>query len=942
MTGAPLRHLLPAGLALLLLAIGGISFFTALEREQERISQRARDDLLSAAAHLARMTEQGFFLSPGLVEADLASIMTDPRAHTALVLNERFEILASHRHAWKGQVVTRVMPDFPVAVAREHARRRLPAFDGHPAGEKLEVLYPFELPAAPTELRSSRRGLVYLRFDLARERAQARLTAWRDRAPDLVGLVLLIATLALFLRREITHPLGRLAQAAHALGQGDLSARAAEDGPEEIARLAGSFNRMAEAVAEAQARLSASEERLAITLESIGDALIATDRDQRITLMNPVAEALTGWAEKEAQGRPITEVFVIENALTGKPQESPVDRVLAEGLVVGLANHTVLVARDGSRRHIADSAAPIRGRDGQVEGVVLVFRDVTEEYRLRRRLADSEKHFRTLADAGQALIWTSGPDKLCDYFNQVWLSFTGRTLDQELGTGWTEGVHPDDLARVLDTYERAFDARQPFAMEYRLRHHSGEYRWILDQGRPRYDSEGQFLGYVGHCLDIHEAKRQEAEITRLAYHDTLTGLPNRALLRDRLTQALATAQRTRHFGALLFVDLDQFKRINDVHGHELGDAVLKAVASRLSDHVRQGDTVARLGGDEFLILLPDLSVRAEDAATLARAVAEKIRVALEQPLMVEGHAFVTGASIGITLFPKGQESIDDLLREADIAMYRAKEDGRNAVAYFESTMQEAVNERYELERDLREAIRLGALALHAQSQVDEEGHIVGTELLARWSHPERGMIPPSRFIPVAEDSGLIVPLGEWVLTEACRLIVRLSAAGRRLNVSVNVSPRQFREPNFVQRVREILAATGADPAHLTLEVTESLVVEQASEAVVRMTELDRLGLRFSIDDFGTGYSSLVYLKRLPVAELKIDKSFVAGLPQDANDVALAQTILAMATHLNFTVVAEGVETPAQFQFLQGLGCDRFQGYLFHRPQPLEEWLTRLP
>ncbi|MEO1766503.1 bifunctional diguanylate cyclase/phosphodiesterase [Thiobacter aerophilum] len=941
MMRAPLRVVLPLGLALALLLIGGISFFGTLQREQARILEQGRADCLSAAAHLARMAEQGLGSARGLVEADLAHTVTDRRARVVLVLDDAGRVVSAHRYAWRGQPVAQALPGFPWERAREFTRQRLPVLQVHADGNRLEAFHPFELPATPTELRSSRRGLVYVEFDLAQVRAQARLLAFRDRAPDLVGLALLLVLLGLFLLRQVSQPLQRLATAAQRFGAGEHEIRVPEAGVEEIRQLAHHFNQMAEAVAQAQARLAQSEQRLAITLQSIGDALIATDAKQRIALMNPVAETLTGWSLEEARGRPIGEIFVIENALTGRPQESPVERVLAEGTVVGLANHTVLIDRNGNRCHIADSAAPIRGPEGRVEGVVLVFRDVSEEYRLRRQLADSEKHFRTLADAGQALIWTSGVDGQCDYFNRVWLEFTGRSLKQERGMGWTAGVHPDDLPRVLEIYRRAFDARQPFRTEYRLRHHSGEYRWIVNQGSPRYDSEGVFLGYVGHCLDITDSKRAEAEIERLAYHDALTGLPNRALLRDRLTQALASARRTGRAGALLFVDLDQFKRINDVYGHELGDALLQEVARRLVLHVRQEDTVARLGGDEFVILLPNLAVNVQDAAALALSVADKVRVALEQPIPIGENHYVSNASIGITLFPKNHESIDDLMREADIAMYRAKESGRNAVAYFETTMQEAVSRRYALEQALREAVNHQAFELFLQSQVDAQGRPIAAEALVRWRHPQEGLIPPASFIPVAEESGLIVPIGEWVLAEACRLIARLNAAGRSLRIAVNMSPRQFHQPNLVRKVQDILAASGADPAYLVLEITENLLVEHTSEAVARMTELATLGLRFSIDDFGTGYSSLAYLKRLPVSELKIDKSFVKDLPQDLNDVALVETILAMASHLGFEVVAEGVETAAQFEFLRHLGCERFQGYHFHRPEPLTTWLARL-
>jgi predicted signal transduction protein with EAL and GGDEF domain len=352
--------------------------------------------------------------------------------------------------------------------------------------------------------------------------------------------------------------------------------------------------------------------------------------------------------------------------------------------------------------------------------------------------------------------------------------------------------------------------------------------------------------------------------------------------------------------------------------------------------------VARLGGDEFVVLLPDLASNLDDTGSLVMAVAEKIRSALERPVMIDGQEFVTGASIGITVFPKDSESVDDLMREADTAMYRAKERGRNALAYFEPAMQEAVTERYALDRELREAVRDRSFELHLQSQVNGDGKLIGAEALVRWRHPQRGLVMPANFIPLAEESGLIVPLGEWVLRETCMLIARLDAEGRGLRIAVNVSPRQFHQADFVQRIKEILAATGADPSYLTLEITETLLVEHASESVARMTELGALGLRFSIDDFGTGYSSLSYLKRLPLSEIKIDKSFVLDIPHDPNDVALVETILSMSRHMHLEVVAEGVENEAQLAFLRQQGCERFQGYYFHRPIEVRAWIERLP
>ena len=994
---------------------------------------------------------------------ELSLAGADARVRHALLLDPSGRILAAQRKEWVGRMAGDVVPGLDMGRLEQALGNSQPEYLSVPGVDAMDVFLSHARPADQGELRGHDRGAVYLSYDLRAARAEMLHIVIMNRVPELLGILFLTFLLYRLISRHVVRHLARVEAASRRLSQGEAGVRVPESGPAELAGLAHSFNAMAEAVTNARRDLEASEERLAITLQSIGDALIATDLEGRVTLMNPVAEVLTGWPREQAMGQPVEMVFSIENAQTGAPAEIPVERVIRDGLAVGLANHTVLVSRDGTRYHIADSAAPIRHRDGALLGVVMVFRDVSGAYALRHALEESEQHFRTLANAGQALIWTAGLDKGCDYFNEIWLRFTGRSLQQELGDGWAEGVHPDDLQSCMETYIKAFDQRQPFNMTYRLRRHDGEYRWILDEGTPRFDSQGQFIGYVGHCLDVTERMDLEAEalrgraelealfhalpdlffrlssdgmtildyraqddselfhppadflgkgleelmpveivdrhrvalaelrqtglptsfeyalpmgggtrwyearlnivggsgevvalvrditqrkaseetVHRLAFFDALTGLPNRRLFMDRLVQALAAARRTHQMGAVLFVDLDQFKQVNDARGHSVGDQLLRQVADRLTHYLREEDSVARLGGDEFVILLVNLAVNQDDAAQLARSVADKVRATLESPFEIDGQSYSSGASIGITVFPKGTETVDDLLREADTAMYRAKEAGRNAVRYFEPAMQEAVANRYALERDLREAVAAGSLEMYLQTQVDRAGNPTGAEALLRWSHPGRGQVPPSSFIPVAEDSGLIVPLGEWVLREACRTIARLEAADLPMRIAVNVSPRQFRQPDFVQRVKAVLADTGADPTRLTLEVTEGLLMEHTQDPVAPMMELADMGLRFSIDDFGTGYSSLSYLKRLPIHEIKIDRSFVRDVPDDPNDAALVRTILSVAENLHLYVVAEGVETKAQADFLIGHGCEQMQGYLYGHPLPGGGWLEEI-
>ncbi|WP_342720428.1 EAL domain-containing protein [Acidovorax sp. FHTAMBA] len=510
-----------------------------------------------------------------------------------------------------------------------------------------------------------------------------------------------------------------------------------------------------------------------------------------------------------------------------------------------------------------------------------------------------------------------------------------------LGRLITEVVPPEAAAGCHAALEAAHHTGYSAGHQYRLEV-GGVAHWfelsIARKQSAQPDGEPRFIAL---SRDITERKQAEARTHQLAYFDALTGLPNRRMLLDRMEHALQSALKAAHVGAVLYIDLDNFKQINDARGHTLGDALLMQVAQRLKRQVRPGDTVARLGGDEFVVLVNNVASDMESAGRAALLVAEEIRVSLEAPYTIDTHVYSTTGSIGITLFPERGENAEDLLREADTAMYRAKDLGRNRIRFYEAAMQADVQERLALEQDLKNAHAEGQLAVFVQNQVDAAANVVGGELLMRWNHPVRGNVPPNRFIPIAEASGLILRMGDWMIQQACETLARLQASGRTLSLSVNVSERQFRQDDFVDRVRHILAHTGANPAHLILEVTESLLIENLDDTIARMTEIVNLGVRFSIDDFGTGYSSLAYLKRLPLYELKIDKSFVNDTPDDPNDTAIVQSILSVARHLKLRVVAEGVETRAQADFLINSQCDCLQGYLFGRPEPLAAWLDRL-
>lgn len=473
----------------------------------------------------------------------------------------------------------------------------------------------------------------------------------------------------------------------------------------------------------------------------------------------------------------------------------------------------------------------------------------------------------------------------------------------------------------------------------------GQHEQILPNGRwvqitERLTPEG---GMVITYHDVTDLHRASAEIEMLAFYDPLTSLPNRRLLLDRLGQAVAAVTRSGGLGAVLFFDLDHFKTLNDTQGHEVGDQLLLQVAQRLQACVRESDTVARLGGDEFVVILTDLSHDSQEAAAQARRLGEKLLFGLHQPYTLGTHLHHGSVSIGATLFGQAHQSAAELLKQADIAMYQVKGQNGNGLCFFDPQMQTLITRRAQLEGDLQLALGGEQLTLHYQPQFARDGSIVGAEALLRWQHPERGMVSPAEFIPVAEESGLIVPIGQWVLRTACQQLAawQLDAQYAKLELAVNVSARQFRQRDFVQQVIAVMQETGIRPHLLKLELTESLVLDNVDDTIAKMHQLRTKGVRFSVDDFGTGYSSLAYLSRLPLHQLKIDQSFVRNLGLHPNDDVIVQTIIGMAANLGLEVIAEGVETLEQKECLERYGCELYQGYLLGRPMPIAQLEERL-
>ena len=553
-----------------------------------------------------------------------------------------------------------------------------------------------------------------------------------------------------------------------------------------------------------------------------------------------------------------------------------------------------------------------------------------------RHLKASEDKLNTILDSVEAYIYIKDPQLRYQYANRKVCELFGQPLAQVIGK--TDA----DFFDAATAENLRLNDRQVFSNDARLEEEEtnrtadgATTQTFLSIKLPLHRPDGSAYALCGISTDITRHKQAEEAIHQLAYYDPLTQLPNRRFLMEQLQQTLAASERSHAGGALLFIDVDNFKDLNDTLGHAMGDQLLCQMASRLSTCTRAQDTLARLGGDEFVVMLQGLSPQKDEAVQQARQVAQKILAQVSAPYPLQTQTYQTSVSIGIALFSGPNVSRDELLKQADLAMYRAKSDGRNTLRFFNTDMQAQVTARMALETDLHRALAASEFMLFYQPQVDSGGHCLGVEALVRWQHPQRGLVPPAEFIPLAEASGLILPLGRWILHEACRQLVVWSHTPDRAQhtIAVNVSARQFRQADFVQQVQMVLQDTGANPQRLELELTESQLLDDVDGVITKMEALKAMGVRFSLDDFGTGYSSLSMLKRLPLDQLKIDQSFVRDVLTDAQDASIIKAILSLGNSLELAVIAEGVETQAHRDALLQLGCHKFQGYFFGRPAP---------
>ncbi len=690
----------------------------------------------------------------------------------------------------------------------------------------------------------------------------------------------------------------------------------------------------------AEMQLRESEERYRCTFEQAPIGIAHTAPDGRFLRCNARFAEIIGYPQNEIPGLSFQQItdtadMPVSLEMLERNSNSDGDRLQWEKRYL---------RKDGSKVWVKITVSAQRDGYGQILHHIALVEDINALKAAEQRLASSaesqrvsEERYRTVFQTSLDSITISRLDneKFIDA-NRAFLDVMGFERDEVIGRTsleinlWSDARDRDSLLEVLN---RTKECRN---VEIQFRRTGGEPVWgLLSASVIEIDGVQCVLTIT---RDISNAKAAEDKIHNLAFYDPLTGLPNRRLLLERLRQAVASTNRSRRMHALLFIDLDNFKTLNDTLGHQTGDKLLQETARRLSTCIRGADTVGRLGGDEFVFMLEDLSENPEDAAAQAKTVGEKILATLSEPCMLEGRECRSSASIGISVFGDRREGFNEILQHADIAMYQAKTAGRNTLRFFAPALQAAVNARAAMEEDLRLGLETGQFVLYYQPQIDRN-RLIGAEALIRWNHPQRHFLPPDEFIPLAEETGLILPLGRWVLETACLQIAEWAHNKETadLSIAVNISARQFRQPDFVEQVLGALDRTGASPSKLGLELTESMLVENIEEVIEKMTELKSHGLSFSLDDFGTGYSSLSYLRRLPLDQLKIDRSFIRDILVDQSSAAIAQTIISLSHAMGLPVIAEGVETEEQRKFLTRNGCDAFQGYLFGRPLPLEEF-----
>ncbi len=1061
----PVHLVLP--LAILLIFSGMILLYSwqTYQQHTQRIITRATHQIQEYAWQLASHIKYALHNQDQVeIQHALAEFSLTRNSNIAVLLSKDNQVFLSPRYSWTGKNITELVPDLAPLLPQAWSHRDVFIVRKQ---DRITAFIPIYGQQSQS-LRPQKQYLLILGLDLRQDLNSALADIRHDTLP-FIGMSIVFALLLFYLLRYfLTRPL----LAIHTLTQQFKTGNVLSNPLTGHTLFYDIAQTLVDSSHQIQAQINAlseREQRLNVTLQSIGDAVIVTDETGVITRMNPKACLLTGWSEDSAIGQPILDIFDIYHATTNEPVVNPVEQVLKTGEVVELANHTVLLARNGQRYHISDSAAPIRDPQHDPDtilGVILVFQDVTPQYSLRQQLREKVDFLEKLIQLMPGVIYTLHINHRQPLMLPV--TFISPSIENYTGVSdtdwlkhpkeWIKRIHPDDRDAVKATLERVCQTHDTVSNQFRIRHAKGHYITVRDQLTAVYDAEHHVTEIIGIAQDIsdeqqlihqqklfseilehslneilifdahtlqfifankgaqHNLGYTLAELTQcrvtdirpettpeqyqqllapllrgdmqrleintthqrkngslypvllslqlfdyqnqqvviaiamdmtlqkassdriefLAHHDPLTQLPNRILLNDRIHQALKLAERHNQSTALLYLDLDRFKNINDSLGHDIGDALLIEIAKILVSQIREEDTVSRTGGDEFTILLVNTD------ANGAAHVAQKLIDAVSRPFEIKGNYLFVSFSIGICMAPDNGTTPQELSKNADTAMYRAKTNGRNQYLFFTQNMYDEIVEKIRLETALRSAITNQELSLFYQPQIEiSTQRLIGCEALLRWQPHPGQFVSPALFIPIAEESGQIEKIGHWVLETAIRQTRQWLDAGiTHHTTAINLSAAQFMNPALVANITQILNKY-AVPAHcIELEITESTLIDNIDLAMQQMKSLADQGFQLALDDFGTGYSSLSYLKRFPINKLKIDQSFIFDMLNDPEDEAIVDAIITLARTLKLNTIAEGVETQAHLDKLKQKGCYEVQGYYFSRPIPAADY-TRL-